>query len=75
MNIFHTDTISINDLDIEELIKQADLDHDGEVTTSAIPRSTTRSSWSCLEASSRSRSKLMRKYLEISSLNQTKIIS
>lgn len=31
MNIFHTDTISIRDLDIEELIKEADLNKDGEV--------------------------------------------
>lgn len=31
MDIFHTDTISIKDIDIEELIGQADLNKDGEV--------------------------------------------
>ncbi|KAM3147842.1 hypothetical protein pb186bvf_000170 [Paramecium bursaria] len=31
MNIFHTDTISIKDIDIVQLIEQADLDKDGEI--------------------------------------------
>jgi calcium-dependent protein kinase len=33
MEMFHTDTIPINSIDIEELIRQADLNKDGEVTS------------------------------------------